>query len=427
MKSDVRRFGRLLVALVLLAGSVSAGCAGQRRSDQAVIVVDAPVALADQPVHMKITSLAPRDRVTVRATALDYQRTPWRGTATFRADDRGTVDLDRARPASGDYAGVDGMGLFWSMNPPAGSKQAGFYPPYPTVRAAYQVQITVAAHGRTLAERTLTRRWLTEGVTHRSFGVSKDGVVGELFLPPPGTGRRTPVLLFGGSEGGDSMLFEAALLASRGHPALTLAYFRERGLPGTLKRIPLEYFVRAAKVLAGQPGADPARLTVVSASRGTEAALLLAQHYPDLVHGAVVYAPSSLVHPGFPDFREAAWTHEGRAVATESIDLDRVNGPILAIAGTDDGLWAAANSARQIMTELDAAGDRFPHQALIYQGAGHRVGSFPYLASSTEDTHPITGAVLTLGGSRAANAAAQKQSWPKVLAMLAEPAHRTPR
>ncbi|MCW2899458.1 MAG: Acyl-CoA thioester hydrolase/BAAT N-terminal region, partial [Streptosporangiaceae bacterium] len=29
----------------------------------------------------------------------------------------GVVSLDQGRPISGSYQGVDGMGLFWSMNP----------------------------------------------------------------------------------------------------------------------------------------------------------------------------------------------------------------------------------------------------------------------------------------------------------------------
>jgi dienelactone hydrolase len=413
------RLGRVIAALVFMAGSASAGCS-ERRSDHALIVVDAPVALVDQPVHMKIAGLVPDDEVIVSATALDYERRQWRGQATFRADSRGTVVLDEARPISGTYASVDGMGLFWSMNPPTGDpEQAWFGPLFPEVEPSYPVQITVTAHGRRLAQQTLTRRWLADGVTHKTFTVSTDEISGELFLPPAGTGRRPAVLLFGGSEGGNSLKYEAALLASHGYPALALAYFGEKGLPSTLRNVPLDYFARAARLLADQPGVDSTRLVAAGASRGTEAAMLLGQNYPDLIHGIVVYAPSSLVNEGFPN-RGTAWTNNGRPIQQNSIPLDRIGGPVLAIAGTEDALWTAANSARLITAKLDAQHKGVSHQALIYQGAGHQVGSFPYLAAGTRPRHPVTGGTSILGGTRAANAAAQQHGWPKVLAFLAD-------
>jgi dienelactone hydrolase len=79
----------------------------------------------------------------------------------------------------------------------------------------------------------------------------------------------------------------------------------------------------------------------------------------------------------------------------------------------------ASTWARQIMTELDHDHDRFPHQALVYQGAGHGVGTFPYGAVGVTVTSPLDGATLDLGGSRAGNATAKAQGWPKVLAFLA--------
>jgi hypothetical protein len=72
------------------------------------------VTLADQPVHLKVSGLAPRQKVTVTSTAVDYERGQWRGQAIFRAEGRGVVSLDQARPISGSYQGVDGMGLFCS-------------------------------------------------------------------------------------------------------------------------------------------------------------------------------------------------------------------------------------------------------------------------------------------------------------------------
>ncbi|MCO5970364.1 acyl-CoA thioesterase/BAAT N-terminal domain-containing protein [Actinoallomurus soli] len=413
---------RVLGALLIVVGSVVAGC-GRGHREHAVIGVDAPVSLADRPVHLKISGLSPHDTIEVGGAAQDYQGGRWHSQAVFRADGHGVVDLEHARARSGTYTGVDGMGLFWSMVPPSGdADDRSFVPPPPNVRAACDVQITVDAHGHRLAARTLTRQWLTPGVGHQSLTLADDKVDGDLYLPPPTRDRHPAVLLFGGSEGGNDGSFDAALLASHGYPALSLAYFRDPGLPATLQDIPLEYFARAARLLAAQPGADPAHVVARGISRGTEAALLLGQLYPRLIHGVILYSPSNRVNPGLGTrgASGAAWTWHGRPIPQKVIPLDHVDGPVLAIAGADDRLWPEASTwARQIMTDLDHDHDRFPHQALIHPRAGHGVGTFPYGAAGVVVTNPTDGRTLRLGGTRADNAAARAQDWPKVLAFLA--------
>ncbi|MFJ3338178.1 acyl-CoA thioesterase/bile acid-CoA:amino acid N-acyltransferase family protein [Streptomyces sp. NPDC086766] len=398
----------------------AAGCSSARPvSTRAAIDVDMPVALVDQPVHMRITHLAPHDRIVVGSSATAYNGQVWGAKATFTADDRGVVDLTTSRPESGTYNKVDGMGLFWSMRPPSGDPDlASFAPLYPDLAPSYKVRIGVTAHGRSLAGRTLTREWARPGVQSKDLSLAHDKLLGKLFLPPPGTPRHPAVLAFGGSEGGVGMKFEAALLASHGYPTLSLGYFRMPGLPATLRDIPLEYFATAAHLLAAQPSSDPAHIIAMGYSRGSEAALLLAEHYPQLVHGAVVYSPSSTVFPGFPEGGDA-WTYQGRPIPQSTIPLDHLSGPVLSIAGADDALWASPAFARQIAAQLDDNHDRHPHQSLIYPGAGHGVGTFPYLARAVSLTNPTTGRNMNLGGSRAADAAAREQGWPRVLSFLA--------
>jgi dienelactone hydrolase len=306
------------------------------------------------------------------------------------------------------------------MNPPDGNPdQQRYSPPFPDLQPTFDVTITVTSNGRTLATRTLTRQWLATGVTTRAVTLAADKVAGRLFLPPAGPARHPAVLVFGGSEGGMSQTFTAALLAAHGYPSLTIAYFHEPGLPATLRDIPLEYFAAAARLLAGQPGVDPAHLIVMGYSRGTEAALLLAQDFPTLVHGAVLYAPTAVIHFGYPDTSSNAWTLAGAPVSQTTIPVDHVSGPVLAIAGVDDALWQSATAAPLIMRVLDDAHDRYPHQALTYPHAGHNVGTFPYAAEGTHLVQPVTGALVWLGGTRPGDAAAHAQSWPKVLALLA--------
>jgi dienelactone hydrolase len=133
----------------------------------------------------------------------------------------------------------------------------------------------------------------------------------------------------------------------------------------------------------------------------------------------VAYLPSAQVNPSFPDGTSNAWSLAGKPVPPGAIPLQRVSGPVLAVAGADDGIWQSATWARQIVTELDADHAPYPHQALVYPGAGHEVGTVPYLAEQTTVMNPTSFVEENLGGSRAGDAAAQAEGWPQVLALLA--------
>jgi len=408
---------RVLAAVAMVAGAGAAGWA-QRPERHPRLDVSAASALADAPVRIAVRGLAPGERVEVEAGAVDYAGTPWRAEAHFDADTFGAVDLSTRAPVDGTYQGVDPMGLFWSMNPLTGDAQtAAFVPRFPQLAPSYTVSLTVYADGRQLASTTLTRTWMAPGVTHRPLTLARDGVVGDLFLPPPGARPRPAVLAFGGSEGGQSENFTAALLASHGYPALSLGYFHLPGLPAALTDVPLEYFAAAARVLAAQPGADPRHLLAMGYSRGTEAALLIADLFPSLIHGAVLYAPSANVNPAFPS-GDAAWTLRGAPVPLGPIPVDHVAGPVLAIAGDVDGIWDSQSAASLIDLELGGASLPYPHRALIFPDAGHGIGTFPYTADSTLQIHPLTHTLLSSGGSRPGNEAARVASWTAVLGLL---------
>jgi dienelactone hydrolase len=407
----------LLAGLAGLGGLAGlAGCTTPPPSTRATIEVDSPTALSDEPVHIRVTGLRSGETAEVSATATDYEGAVWRASGTFAADGDGVVDLVRDAPTAGSYEGVDGMGLFWSMTPPSGDPDESAFGP--AAGPSFEVRLTASVAARVVAEQALTRVWLSDDAAFRELTLDADGVVGGLYLPPPGAGTRSPVLLIGGSDG-FPMGYQAALLASRGHPALALSYFNAPGLPDAIREIPLEYFAAAARVLAAQPGVRASRVAVLGYSRGTEPALLLAEHYPDLVHGAVVYAPSSQVDGGFPG-GGYAWTHRGEPLSPQlDIPLGNVAGPVLAVAGGNDRLWPAEASTVLIMRELAATRDRYPHDALVYPDAGHGVGTFPFLPIGTVHDHPINGVRIEMGGTRAADQAARRDGWPKVLDFLA--------
>ncbi len=392
------RASSLWLTIALLALGITAGCSED--ADPTAIVVDQPVAMADAGLRILVTGVGPGEHIEVAAEADDHTKTAWRSRATFVADGRGKVDIGTVAPIEGTYSGVDGMGLFWSMNPVSGvDDTAYFVPDPPGSTREYEVRLTVRPEHSEAAQASVRRVWMTADVTHRRLELAVDTVVGHLY--EPATESRGGVLVLGGSEGGISMSYEAALLASHGFTALALGYFAMPGLPQGLRDIPIEYFAAAARLLPGP-------IRVIGYSRGTEAAMLLSALYPDLVRGTILYAPADHVWGAFPP-PGSAWTHGGLPQAT--IPFDRIAGPVLAIAGTDDQLWPSGIAAG-VVARLTGG------ESILYAGAGHGVGTIPYLPAGTRIRHPLIGELFPMGGSREANEKAHRESWTRVLEFL---------
>jgi dienelactone hydrolase len=86
-------------------------------------------------------------------------------------------------------------------------------------------------------------------------------------------------------EGGktfSSLALRSALndLISQGYTLLSLAYFKNPGLPSYLEEIPLEYFEKAFAWLATQPEVISKDIALIGGSKGAEVALLLSGMNP---------------------------------------------------------------------------------------------------------------------------------------------------
>ncbi len=408
----------MTLGAVVLGGAL-AGCGGHGAPGHAEISASAPVALADQAITIEVSGLASGQRVTVTAKATDDTGLTWQSGATFTASRQGVVNLAASGPESGSYQGANAMGLLSSLGLPGQANVGGngeFAAAPPQSRSSFPVKLTVtSAGGAVLATRTVTREWMTPGESARVLTLSADKVAGVLFTPPPGIPKHPGVVLFGGADGGMSQVYAAALLAAHGYPSLTVAYFDWPGLPGQLERIPLEYFETAGRILAAQTGTDTAHVLALGYSAGSEAALLAADYFPQVFHGAIVYSPSSFAYPAQNDSAQPAWTLDGKGIVNVPIPEGHISGPVLALAGGDDALVTdAGQSANEIAANLASeGGGRYRGQAFVYPDAGHAVGTFPY--------QPITTAAIdVLGGTRAGDMAAQQAGWSKVLGLLTQ-------
>ena len=289
--------------------------------------------------------------------------------------------------------------------------------------------------------------------------VEEEGLVGTLFCPPT-PGPHLAVIALGGVGGG---LREggAESLAPEGFAALTLAYFGVEGLPRELVEIPLEYFERAIVWLKSQPEVDANRIAVVGNSKGGELALLLGATYPEDVRAVIGYAPSVVVWQGITFGREvyhggsrSPWALGGgpvpfarfasplptemvrmvgiyfgrhpivgrvfyeraleneTAIAAAEIAVEKIDGPVLLISGTDDQMWPSTRLSEMAIERLKAHDHPFPYEHLRYEGAGHMI-TLP-----NSEPPPSWASRYEVGGTREANEFANADSWTKILGFL---------
>lgn len=274
---------------------------------------------------------------------------------------------------------------------------------------------------------------------------------GDLFgnyFPASGPGPHPAVLLLGGSEGGlGSATHHTALaLQAEGFAVFQLAYFGAPGQTDALEAIPLELFDRGLDWLKAQPGVDPARIAVMGASKGAEAALLVASRRPDLV-AVVAGMPTSVAWNGVNwssggQSRRASWTAGGREVPTmpfgdwnpaegiisvyravedpahkaaatrAAIPVERARAKLLLVCGEAETMWPACPMARQVAARSRTLSGP-PVTVLAYRDAGHFLFGPPIARD-----HPFYPRLGAYGGSADGNAAARADSWPKVIAFL---------
>jgi dienelactone hydrolase len=368
----------------------------------------------DEPFAITLKDLSPFQRVTLRARFVDGYDVEWTSRAVFRADFLGTVDVSRQSPVEGSYTGTDPMGLVWSAYG-QGASYAISLRPHPTF-------ITAVTEGKT-AGVEVAPNLLTDEII--STDVRESGLYGRFFRPATG-GPFPGVLVLGGSEGGlaSYVMREAALLARHGFAALALAYFYLGSLPYRLAGIPLEYFGGAIRWLKNHPSVRGDRLGVVGTSRGGELALLLGAHYPEL-EAVVSYAGSGFVCPS-PAGQEPAWTFRGKPltwipnpfdifqaklkqIEKSQIPVERTNGPVLLISGDADQVWPSTQLSQVAMDRLRRFERPYHDEFHHYPDAGHGIQP-PYL--------PATPGTYYYGGDLEGNAAANEDSWQRVLRML---------
>jgi dienelactone hydrolase len=407
-----------------------AGCTAGRSSAKPSVEVTPATSESVQQVSTRVAGLPDGQPVDITLSSTDANGSDWSSTAQFRAAQDGTVDLARDAPLSGPYQDADAMGLMESLQP----TDPAHADPYWWSQHGNRFTITVSSGtGQQLADATFSRQ-AAAGVRSTRQTVGEDGFDGVYYSgPTDGSGGepRPAIVAFGGSEGGDSMALVGNALAGSGYPTLTIAYFGAPGLPHDLVNIPLEYFATALRWLGHQPGVDAQRIYLLGTSRGSEAAQLVALHYPDLVHGVILGVPSGVVQSGLTagavPAGESAWSFDGEPIPfsrevnqpdptrdpASVIPDEDIRGPIFLVCGGADQVWASCPFAEAIVGRLEQHHVRYPHVLAEFPQAGHGVGAFvPY-----EPVNWHTEGSMA-GRQPGSNQTALAQVWPKLMDFL---------
>ncbi|XP_066492754.1 acyl-coenzyme A thioesterase 1-like [Tiliqua scincoides] len=419
----------------------SCGSAGRRT---AVSVSVSPAAgLADRPASTVVSGLAPRQEVTLRALAENEQGSLFASCAHYRADGRGLLDLGAEPSRGGDYAGLEPMGLFWSLSP------AGMERPHQRlwpsrVRAPLRVQVSVhrghsppgALPGPLLAQARVERWFVLPEVRRIRL---KEGLVrGSLFLPP-GTGPFPGVIDMFGDEGGLTE-YRSGLLATHGFAALALPYFNFEDLPKVMGDFHLEYFKEAVCFLLRHPKVKGPGIGVVGNGKGAEFASSMMTFLPEVVAAVCISGCSSITasalhydkltlpglcfnmsrvsisESGVFDIYEALDDPLDPANSSCRIPIEKAEGHFLFVVGEDDRIWKSSLYA-QIATECLRQHGKDNFKLLSYAGAGHQINP-PFSPVCLVSLDRVLGVPILGGGEKRAHAHAQEHSWEKILEFL---------
>lgn len=386
-------------------------------------------------VNVKIVGLKANSKYTLKVEITDEWKRKWFSQISFYANRKGEFDLEKQRSLEGSYLGVDPLGLFWSSQlektPP---KIAPDQFPEDNSEAIFKV-----LDGDSVILIHKMVRWLMIPGTKKEE-LRTDGLFGTLYKPVEEDTRGIAVILLGGSGGGNTwQRVTGSVLASQGYTVLALAYFNMETLPKKLELIPLEYVGKAINYIKTIPDVKAKKIGVIGYSRGSELALASASVYADL-RFAVAIAPSHVVYQSFspPDFpKTSSWTYNGNPLPfvpyksfnpaltgrdnftnylkndslerLATIQVEKINGPVLLISGKEDLIWPSTMMADKIVKRLEAMRFRFKFRHISYDSAGHTIARFGYMPA-TQSTNN--------GGTAKGNAYAQYYAWQELIAFL---------
>ena len=216
------------------------------------------------------------------------------------------------------------------------------------------------------------------------------------------------VVAFGGGSGGNDwerkyLKDKRDQFLARGFAVLAIGYFKTDQSPGSLDRISLNAICDTILHIASRhPQVDTSRIILMGASKGGELVLNLASRFPQF-KGVIALSTS---HVSFPALTIASNTsswqfnnqevpyvpapfktigpalqrdlysafaimlEDEKAVALAEIEVEKINGPILILSGTQDDQWPSTQMSQQIINRLAKKEFKYTYRHLSLEG-GH--------------------------------------------------------
>jgi dienelactone hydrolase len=446
---NTRVFAAVLVATGLLLAPRGAHA-------QSIDVTPPNPVLMGVPMTLQLVGFPPNTDIRIVAERAVQgwgaaKRMVNRAEAIYKTDASGAADVAKAAPISGSFKGADLRGLFWSMVPTMTEAGADARPG--------DVELTAYEDEKKIASRTIVfQAHAPDLIIDRSTPFP-----GALFATLPGTTKRPAIIVMGGSEGGKTVVNDAALrLASRGFAVLSLPYYSPPQWPTMKAEVPelppafadidINRLNDARAHLQKRKEVDGTRIGLYGVSKGAEFTLLGAVHFP-WVKSAVAVVPTDVVWEGwgpgveagkrssfalkgkpfpFTPYKEFAEEFAGfqtgqdvrirrpqdkgraanpAAAAAARIAVERYKGPLMVIAGQEDQIWNSAMMAHNIAERRAAA--KLETVSLIYTDAGHYLSGNGLSPTTQYNVGPNKS-----GGTPEANARAQADAWEKTISFL---------
>ncbi|XP_078366122.1 acyl-coenzyme A thioesterase 5-like [Oculina patagonica] len=406
--------------------------------------------LIDRKVKICISGLEAGQPVTLHASVVGDANEIFESHAHYVANSEGKIDNSCDTSHGGSFTGCEQMGFLWSMTQAPGQRQ-GLRLAKKDVTKPYNIELNCfdghlsPKEGfvnmlkenslQPIARSSLEKFYMAEGV--QRIPVREGRVRGTLFLPP-GKGPFPGVIDLFGTAGG-LIEFKAAILASHGFAALSLAYFAHDDLPKYLPYCELEYFEEAANWLVKHPAVMSRGIGVMGVSKGAEIALMMAAHRKDVVKAIVPISGSFVISAspfklrgqltgvyydatkakttadGAFIFRDCLPTHElDKLDPSAIIPVEKIDCPTLLVCGEDDGSVKAAEMTQEILKRMNSHGKGALCSVLSYSGAGHLIEP-PFAPHCYASYHKNFRTTFAWGGNAKDHSLAQEDSWQKIL------------
>jgi uncharacterized protein len=249
----------------------------------------------------------------------------------------------------------------------------------------------------------------------KSGQAQQDTIPETKYFPPSGKLKSAAIMFIGGSEGGLPTYYDVKKFTSLGYPCYMVGYFGTRNTPDRLEMIPLEYLENAIKAFKSFPEVQGKKIIVYGGSKGGELALLLAS-ISKSIEGVIAAVPSSVVFQGLGGKYLSSWSYKGEpvpfvpfapydyskivnsqyvelyrlsleqknAVDLATIQVEKINGPILILTGQDDTMWPSTQMGEMIIKRLEKSNFPFWYKHIAYVDAGHTLNENHLMGGTVE-------------------------------------------